>query len=61
MANELGLKVIAEGVEVEAQLEFLRQHGCDEFQGFLYSKALPEDQLVDLLRQRKTDRVNVNA
>lgn len=41
MAHSLGLKVIAEGVEDVKQLEFLDEHGCDEVQGFYYSKPLP--------------------
>jgi diguanylate cyclase (GGDEF)-like protein len=40
MARALRLKVVAEGVETEAQRIFLRDHGCDEFQGFLFAPAL---------------------
>ena len=45
MAKELSLNVVAEGVEFEEQLEFLRRHGCDQIQGFLVSKPLPPDEL----------------
>jgi EAL domain-containing protein (putative c-di-GMP-specific phosphodiesterase class I) len=49
MAKELGLSVVAEGVELEEQLEFLRQHGCDQIQGFLISKPLPPDELKEFV------------
>jgi EAL domain-containing protein (putative c-di-GMP-specific phosphodiesterase class I) len=42
MAEELGKKSIAEGVETREQLLFLQEHGCDFVQGFFYSKALPQ-------------------
>ncbi len=41
MGRTLGLQVIAEGVESEAQLEFLADHGCHAYQGFLFSKPVP--------------------
>jgi diguanylate cyclase (GGDEF)-like protein/PAS domain S-box-containing protein len=41
LGHSLNLRVVAEGVETKAQLDFLRQHGCDAFQGFLVSKAVP--------------------
>jgi diguanylate cyclase (GGDEF)-like protein len=49
MGNALGMTVIAEGVETAEQEAFLRTHGCDEIQGFLFSKPLPSRQLADLL------------
>lgn len=45
MAHSLELKVIAEGVEDKKQLQFLNEHGCDEVQGFFYSKPLPAEEI----------------
>jgi EAL domain-containing protein (putative c-di-GMP-specific phosphodiesterase class I) len=45
MAHNLGLEVLAEGVETEAQLAFLREQGCDSFQGFLVSPAVSAAEL----------------
>ena len=50
MAKSLSLKVIAEGVENEAQMSFLRLHQCDEIQGYYFSKPLAADKVVDKLR-----------
>ncbi len=51
MAKSLRLKVIAEGVEDEAQMSFLRAHHCDEIQGYYFSKPLAVDKVADRLRQ----------
>ena len=50
MAKGLKLRVIAEGVENEAQMSFLRTHQCDEIQGFYFSKPLAVDMIADKLR-----------
>ncbi len=50
MAKSLNLKVIAEGVENEAQMSFLRTHQCDEIQGYYFSKPLAVDDVADKLR-----------
>jgi diguanylate cyclase (GGDEF)-like protein/PAS domain S-box-containing protein len=50
MAKSLNLKVIAEGVENEAQMTFLRAHRCDEIQGYYFSKPLTVDKVADKLR-----------
>jgi EAL domain-containing protein (putative c-di-GMP-specific phosphodiesterase class I) len=50
MGKALGMTVVAEGVETIGQETFLRNHACDEMQGFLFSKPLPPKQLADLLR-----------
>lgn len=50
MGRSLGLEVIAEGVETEAQHAFLSAHGCDLFQGYLFAKPQPIDQAERLLQ-----------
>jgi diguanylate cyclase (GGDEF)-like protein/PAS domain S-box-containing protein len=50
LAQKFGLSVVAEGVETEAQLGYLRQQGCPEMQGHLFSSALPAEQMGELLR-----------
>jgi diguanylate cyclase (GGDEF)-like protein/PAS domain S-box-containing protein len=54
MSHSLNLNVIAEGVENELQLAFLREHGCDEIQGYLFSKPLTVDKFEELLVERRT-------
>ncbi|MBU1690076.1 MAG: EAL domain-containing protein [Gammaproteobacteria bacterium] len=49
MAHGLSLKVMAEGVETEAQRDFLAQHGCDAFQGYLFSRPLPAEEYTRFL------------
>lgn len=59
MGNSLNLKIIAEGVETEHQMSFLRENNCDQVQGFLISRPLPADQALALLRdkfQRETQQ-----
>ena len=52
MAEELGKKSIAEGVETEEQLKFLHENGCDYVQGFYYSKPLPQDRFLEFVEKQ---------
>jgi diguanylate cyclase (GGDEF)-like protein/PAS domain S-box-containing protein len=49
LAHNLKLKVVAEGVETEEQLQFLRLHGCDEMQGFYFARPLPVEECTRAL------------
>jgi EAL domain-containing protein (putative c-di-GMP-specific phosphodiesterase class I) len=49
LAHALHLKVIAEGVETDAQLHFLKRHGCDQVQGYLYGEPTPAEHFAHLL------------
>ncbi|HYT15672.1 MAG TPA: EAL domain-containing protein [Burkholderiales bacterium] len=50
MGQALGMTVIAEGVETKEQADYLRGQSCDEFQGFYFKKAMPADELAQLLQ-----------
>ena len=50
MGRTLGLTIVAEGVETTEQDEFLREHACNEIQGFLFSEPVPADKIAELLR-----------
>ena len=58
LGHILGLKVVAEGVETPAQLEFLRAHGCDEMQGFLFSGALCAREIGALLAAQVPEAIS---
>ena len=51
LGHSLGLRVVAEGVETAEQLEYLSSQGCDEVQGFYFSKPIPADDFARLLTE----------
>jgi diguanylate cyclase (GGDEF)-like protein len=53
LGHALHLKVIAEGVETDAQMRFLRRHGCDEVQGFFYGEPVPPEGHAKLLERAR--------
>jgi EAL domain-containing protein (putative c-di-GMP-specific phosphodiesterase class I)/ABC-type amino acid transport substrate-binding protein len=57
MAHELGLSVVAEGVETQDQLDLLKAAGCDRAQGFMIAKPLPEGEFGAFIRSRAADRL----
>lgn len=55
MAHSLKMEVTAEGVKTEEQLDFLRQQGCDSYQGYYFSQPLPAAEIESKLQRRQTD------
>jgi len=56
LAHDLGMRVVAEGVETLEQLEYLRESGCDVVQGYLFSRPLPMEQLVGWVKRHSGAR-----
>jgi EAL domain-containing protein (putative c-di-GMP-specific phosphodiesterase class I) len=52
MGHTLGFRVLAEGVETQEQLAFLREKGCDAYQGYLASRPVPAEDFAELLRMQ---------
>jgi PAS domain S-box-containing protein len=61
LGQSLGLAVIAEGVETEAQRGFLARHNCDAFQGYLFSPPIPADQFDAFIASRAADPAQAAA
>ncbi|WP_158675423.1 bifunctional diguanylate cyclase/phosphodiesterase [Thiohalobacter thiocyanaticus] len=61
LGHNLNRTVIAEGVETQAQLDFLRQHGCDLVQGYLLSRPLPAEAITELLRAQRAEAPDADA
>ena len=53
LAREMGLHVVAEGVETEEQFSYLKSHGCEAFQGYYFAKPMEFDNLVHWIRSVK--------
>ena len=54
MGKSLSLTVVAQGVETKEQADFLREHACDELQGFYFNKPVSAQQFTSLLQERDT-------
>lgn len=52
LAHNLGLKLVAEGVETQAQYDYLEQKGCDLIQGYLFSRPIPAFEVLEFIRRR---------
>jgi EAL domain-containing protein (putative c-di-GMP-specific phosphodiesterase class I) len=61
MAGSLGIQLIAEGVDREEHVNFLRLLGCQEGQGYLFAKPMPEEQFLRLLEAQREDRRELRA
>lgn len=55
LAKEFNLKVVAEGIETPEQVTFLNNHGCDQLQGFLFSKPVSPKEMTELIKKTRND------
>jgi EAL domain-containing protein (putative c-di-GMP-specific phosphodiesterase class I) len=55
MGRSLSLTVVAQGVETKEQADFLREHSCDELQGFYFNKPVSAQQFTELLQAQITE------
>ena len=60
MGKYLGMCVVAEGVELQNQLDYLARFQCDKIQGFLYSRPLPEHEIYQLLQEKHEESISSN-
>ena len=61
LARQLGLEITAEGVETAAQLAFLQTEGCDEIQGFYFSKPISAEAIQQNIYENQTSKIKTNA
>jgi len=61
LAHGLGLKIVAEGIETQAQADMLKNLGCELAQGYLYSRPVPSQAIDQLLRENRAAAVSVRA
>jgi EAL domain-containing protein (putative c-di-GMP-specific phosphodiesterase class I)/AmiR/NasT family two-component response regulator len=59
LAHRLGLRTVAEGVETQAQIQFLQKLGCDMAQGYLFAKPMPMDEWVSWMAERQPQNAPV--
>jgi len=64
IGRRLGLSIVAEGVETEAQLIYLKKHNCHKIQGYYFCKPLPQEEILNLLNNNtgldRTEESNMN-
>jgi EAL domain-containing protein (putative c-di-GMP-specific phosphodiesterase class I) len=53
MGHSLDMEVVAEGVETQEQLAFLKAHYCNEVQGFLFSRPVPEEAISEMIKSNQ--------
>jgi len=61
LAHAFDMTTVAEGVETQAQLEYLIKEGCDESQGYLHSRPVPKEEFERLLSHSSSESQNSNA